>query len=753
MKKSDTNISSTMDKTKLPLKYIMKIKRGVAWSVRRIEITKERIKYFKLDDNELRFNEAIEDCMIIENRKKNSNFSLLLVSRSNKFKDVKMFHEDPNTLKKFKHDFDYIYNYKTTLKDLENKTFVIEAETKPAEGDINSTLKESKIYEPSQVIEESVMESNIGMSYMDGQSTIKVQDKAPQMEDKEVEELNEDEELTNNEWNVVKFTKNSVIEYNGDKKEILPYLYSISEKKKFRERMIQSSVSELKDAIGRFKDKHNSLMILVILSFIFSLSMLFVHSSTLFFSILIIAMSAVGYYNKLNQDTIKETNEHRHNSTTTNEVLPRINANTCEDERYLRITSIFNVNSKEIFNNYIANLKSYKEWNFNLISINEIKREDNTCKLTYSDENETIELSIKRSLMITDSLELLEAVEVSDSNGQKEKFKVKVFSVDQSPSYSNKSRVTITIPVRHIIARKISASYVNSTLKSLDLLHVLISQANFTKDSNEDLEVSLYNDNNTTRRNFMKMSTSDIKFDARQSIRTLDSTFKRKMNTATDLTSFYEMGNRFSEAKQAEGSMMTETKPEEPNERETPQVEIKKEPEKPVTQIDPLIQKENEEVQSLLQVKLMELDQFLDKPWNIMEEKPDYKLYYFDEKSGLRSVKSECVVDKNIKTVWEYINDINNKSKFDKNFDCGHTIRDIDDKTAIQYMKYKGKLFISSRDFTIISHKQIQENSCMLFATTYTSEKYPRVKGVERADLKVRVSLISISLVDIYSKG
>jgi hypothetical protein len=58
MRSNNTNILNNMNinvnannsvtsSTKYPLVYIFKIKRGVSWSNRRIEMDKDRLKYFK----------------------------------------------------------------------------------------------------------------------------------------------------------------------------------------------------------------------------------------------------------------------------------------------------------------------------------------------------------------------------------------------------------------------------------------------------------------------------------------------------------------------------------------------------------------------------------------------------------------------------------------------------------------------------------------------------------------------------------
>jgi hypothetical protein len=119
-----------------------------------------------------------------------------------------------------------------------------------------------------------------------------------------------------------------------------------------------------------------------------------------------------------------------------------------------------------------------------------------------------------------------------------------------------------------------------------------------------------------------------------------------------------------------------------------------------------------------------------------MEEKNGYKIFYFDEKSGLRSIRSEITINKPMKEVYEYLQLFEKKSGYDKNFDHGRTIREIDNNLSINYLKYKGKLMISPRDMVIATYRSEAEDECYLFAFGYHSDKYPKNKGIERADLK-----------------
>jgi hypothetical protein len=111
------------------LSFTVKIKRGIAWSVRRIELDREKVKYFNPKDNELRFSERIDDCNLIEKHSDNiKKYSLKLVSKTKKFDDVKISCDDKEVLKSLKREFDTIVTYNSTMSSIQNKTFVIQSD-------------------------------------------------------------------------------------------------------------------------------------------------------------------------------------------------------------------------------------------------------------------------------------------------------------------------------------------------------------------------------------------------------------------------------------------------------------------------------------------------------------------------------------------------------------------------------------------------------------------------------------------------
>lgn len=147
---------------------------------------------------------------------------------------------------------------------------------------------------------------------------------------------------------------------------------------------------------------------------------------------------------------------------------------------------------------------------------------------------------------------------------------------------------------------------------------------------------------------------------------------------------------------------------------------------------------EKEAVIAAIEKKRPELDHYLNRSdWKILEEKEDYKLYYCDEESGLRSIKSEIVIDKPLKEVFDYVSDFSNKAKYDHSFEIGQNVTTFDDHYLLQYYKYKGKLLFSPRDFFVACYRNYTDDFAEFFCTNFASDKHPPFKKIERAELKL----------------
>ena len=124
-------------------------------------------------------------------------------------------------------------------------------------------------------------------------------------------------------------------------------------------------------------------------------------------------------------------------------------------------------------------------------------------------------------------------------------------------------------------------------------------------------------------------------------------------------------------------------------------------------------QSEKLAVMEAVNKRLPELEKWISRPeWKILEETNEYKLYYLDEQSGLRSIKSEIIIEKPMKVIYDYICDISTKVNYDHSFECGQDVTKFDEHYYLQYYKYKGKLMFSPRDFFVANYRTYSEDFC-----------------------------------------
>ena len=112
---------------------------------------------------------------------------------------------------------------------------------------------------------------------------------------------------------------------------------------------------------------------------------------------------------------------------------------------------------------------------------------------------------------------------------------------------------------------------------------------------------------------------------------------------------------------------------------------------------------------------------------------PSHRIYYFDDKSGIRSVKSDIIINKPIKVVFDFIRGEGNNKKFDPNLDVNMVIKNIDNHHSLSYSRYKGKFMIAPREFCNISYCEITEDSAVIIGTSDPNSKYDcKIKNVVR---------------------
>jgi len=116
---------------------------------------------------------------------------------------------------------------------------------------------------------------------------------------------------------------------------------------------------------------------------------------------------------------------------------------------------------------------------------------------------------------------------------------------------------------------------------------------------------------------------------------------------------------------------------------------------------DEIHDEENRHFYKFINDKYKEIDVYLGKKWSLMEEKKDFKSFYFDEPSGLRSVKTEIIIRVELDKVRDFLMDLSQRHKYNKNLDVVKDIRQIGKNYYLKYLKLKSVLILSSRDFVL----------------------------------------------------
>ena len=130
-----------------------------------------------------------------------------------------------------------------------------------------------------------------------------------------------------------------------------------------------------------------------------------------------------------------------------------------------------------------------------------------------------------------------------------------------------------------------------------------------------------------------------------------------------------------------------------------------------------------------------ELSAWLERPiWKDYEQKDGYHAWYVDEENGCRSIKSQIVIKKSMKEIFDYVKDIDTKKNYDHNLEHAKQITKYDDSYDLQYFNYKGTLFIENRDFYCAVYHKYGEDFSEFFCTSYEDPKYGPVNKVTRAE-------------------
>ena len=146
-------------------------------------------------------------------------------------------------------------------------------------------------------------------------------------------------------------------------------------------------------------------------------------------------------------------------------------------------------------------------------------------------------------------------------------------------------------------------------------------------------------------------------------------------------------------------------------------------------------EEEKQKVIETINKRKPELRAWLDRPiWKDYDQKDGYHAWYVDEENGCRSIKSQILIKKSMKEVFDYVQKIENKKEYDHNLSHAKEIIKFDDTYDLQYFNYKGALLIENRDFYVAMYHKYGEDFSEFFGTSYEDPKYGPVNKVTRAN-------------------
>ena len=150
-----------------------------------------------------------------------------------------------------------------------------------------------------------------------------------------------------------------------------------------------------------------------------------------------------------------------------------------------------------------------------------------------------------------------------------------------------------------------------------------------------------------------------------------------------------------------------------------------------------MTEEEKQKVIEAINKRKPELRAWLDRDcWKDYDKDDNtgYHAWYVDEENGIRSIKSSIVIKKPMKEIFDYVINIENKSKYDHKVDHAKSIVHYDDEYDLHYFNYKGMLFIENRDFYVGVYHKFGEDFSEIFTTSFEDPKYPPINKVTRAE-------------------
>mmetsp|Transcript_5231 Transcript_5231/g.4416 ORF Transcript_5231/g.4416 Transcript_5231/m.4416 type:complete len:218 (+) Transcript_5231:28-681(+) len=123
--------------------------------------------------------------------------------------------------------------------------------------------------------------------------------------------------------------------------------------------------------------------------------------------------------------------------------------------------------------------------------------------------------------------------------------------------------------------------------------------------------------------------------------------------------------------------------------------------------------------------------------WVKYDEKDGITVYTKKSESGLNCVKGEGVLNFNANVIEDFAFRSETKTLCDDGCEESTSLETFGDDTKFEYLKYKGKLLVSGRDFVNVSHKYTDsEGRIIISAYSIPYADKPEQDGIVRGDIK-----------------
>ena len=128
---------------------------------------------------------------------------------------------------------------------------------------------------------------------------------------------------------------------------------------------------------------------------------------------------------------------------------------------------------------------------------------------------------------------------------------------------------------------------------------------------------------------------------------------------------------------------------------------------------------------------------YLNKPWKsyVDDKKSGLVGYYFDDEKDRRAIKACININKPIDQVFSFCKSLDNKAKYDSNYEKGVKLKTITENLETTHVQYKGKIAFSPRDFITIVYSECKQDFAEIFACSYPTDESTHVKKVVRGNV------------------